>query len=209
MNIPFELKLIDQYWLPASESSSRDPHGCAEDTTSHGKIALRLYGQDISGCDNQDTDYGMNQSAVKLLQTVFIDHDLNKASPLFFHGCSIFGTCPNCIIDFKVKHISDDEVVLDHFYVSGGPINGDSMRFYDKSVCLSNIEYAKAILSFARKALEFLPPDKKSPGLEHEVEYYKKLRIEHKELILFVEKYLQERSISQAMKEKAASFEVF
>ncbi|NIP23129.1 MAG: hypothetical protein GWN67_05695 [Phycisphaerae bacterium] len=208
MNIPFELKLIDQYWLPVSESSSRDPNGCPEDTTSHGKIELCINGQDISGCDNQDTDYGINQSAVKLLQTVFIDHDLDKTSPLFFHGCSILGTCPNCIIDFKVNHISDDKVVLDHFYVSGSQKGGDSMSFYDKSVCLSNIEYAKAILSFARKALEFLPIDKKSPGLEHEVEYYKQLRIEHKELISLVEKYLQECSISQAMKERAASFEV-
>ena len=201
----FELKLLDQYWI----SGSRDPEGEPEDATSHGRIALVIDGEDISGCEDQDTDYGINQSAVALLQSIFIDHVAMEwpsygPSPVFFHGCSILATCPNCIIDFDVRHLPADKVSLTHFHVSGGPRDSDPRRFHDRAVCLFNLDYARIALEFAARAFEFLPAKK---GLDYEVRFYQMLRSEHEVLMSLAGGYLRDRSISEGMRSRALGFD--
>jgi len=86
----FQIKLLDQYWI----MGSRDPDGDPKDLTSHGKIVFLINGQDFSGYYNPDTDYGLNQSAIRLLQTIFLDNvpSDKRVNPIFYHGCSIICT---------------------------------------------------------------------------------------------------------------------
>ena len=205
----FRIELLDQYWI----LGSRDPDGDPEDLTSHGKIALIINGQDISGCDHLDTDYGLNQSAVRLLQSIFLDQSssVEHMNPIFYHGCSIICTCPNCVIDFRVQHL-DQRVVLDQFFVSGGSESEPADRYKDIEVQLNNVQYAKTIADFSREVLDFLSPNKsisKSDSLDEtayllwELKNYYLLRSELGTLLIFAKEYistgiLTDRMISHA-----------
>ena len=117
-NAAFRLKLMNQHWIDGSLNPAGEPF----DLTSHGNILLEINGEDITCCQYPDSELGINQSAVTLLQTVFTDHIPQYANnrihkPIFFHGCSIFVTCPKRILDFRVRHDNEGMVVLDHLYV--------------------------------------------------------------------------------------------
>jgi len=203
--IAFDLQLLDQYWFHGSRVPSGDPF----DVTSHGKIRLLIDGEDIAGCEDPDSDYGINQSAVRLLQTIFIDNipDAGRDNPVFYHGCSIVCTCPNCIIDFRVRHDSDGSVELDHFYVTGGPSGANAARFEDKYIRIANLDYARPVVRFAKRALKFLPENK--IGADHEISAYKFLKEQHAHLIDLAEDYLQTGRISEGMKQYAIGVQVF
>jgi hypothetical protein len=178
MEKEFNLKLINQHWL----GNSIEQH---YDLTSHGNILLEISGQDISGCQYSDSDLGINQSAVALLNSVLNDHipeyaDNRISEPIFYHGCSIMSTCPNRIIDFRVRHNKEGIVTLDCFYVTGNDLP-EPKKYYDLKVTLPNVEYAKQVLEFAEQALKFLPKDKK--GDKWEVDLYKSNRKELANLI--------------------------
>lgn len=198
----FELKLLDQYWI----MGSRDPEGDPADTTSHGKIRLSVDGENIV---NADADYGINQSAVSLLQTIFVDHipDDRRWNPIFYHGCSIITTCPNCIVDFRVRHESDEFVILDQFYVTGGQSDADPMRYYDKCVRVRAPQYARAVVEFAKEAFAFLPKGK-TGGQEYEVSAYHFLKERHEKLINLAEEYIQTGLITDNMKQYALDSKV-
>lgn len=198
----FRLKLLNQHWI----QGSTDPNGEPDDVTSHGNILLEINGEDISGCKLLDNELGINQSAVALLQSVFIDHKLDeghiKHNPMFFHGCSIFGSCPNRIIDFRVRHIKN-EVTLDHFIVTGTDL--DSTEHYEKKVTIPNYEYAQQILAFGEESFRFLLPGR---GDDYETSAYSNFREEHEILVNLVKDYLKNGRISASTRRKVKSFDV-
>jgi hypothetical protein len=200
------LKLLDQYWGGGSHYRDAEP----DDVTSHGKVELLVGDVDLAGCDSPETDYGINQSAVRLLQTTFADHQPvpwrseESYNPVFFHGCSIFGTCPNCVIDFRVQHNSDGTVLFDQFYVSGGSAS-DPKRFHDISARVSLLDYAQEVREFAAASLAFLPPVK---GLEHERSYYRALLAEHEFLLSLLERSLQTGDDLSKYRDRASAFDV-
>lgn len=202
----FRLELADQYWIRGVGSDFAN-----EDPTSHGRVSVRVNGVEISRSGHEHTDYGVNQSAVRLLQTVFIDHTPQKwqpgsrFNPVFFHGCDIFGTCPNCIIDYRVTHHADAAVTLDRFYVTGGDEDADPDEYIDMTVRIPRREYALQVLEFSKKAFDFLPEEK---GMEHEMPAYRRLRAEHAALIKMVEEYLKTGIVTTQMKNRAAGFSV-
>lgn len=203
----FSLKLLDQYWWNGSRDREAEP----EDATSHGKVALVVGGVDLACCDSPDTQYGINQSAVRLLQTAFADHEPRPFqvgepyNPVFYHGCSILGTCPNCVIDFRIQHTADGQVTLDRFHVSGGAEPRDPDRYTGRSVTMSATEYACQVRVFAAAALAFLPPVK---GLEHERSYYRALLAEHAFLLRLLDRCLRDGEKSSKYRERAAAFDV-
>jgi hypothetical protein len=200
----FDIFISDQYWI----DGSREPEGCPEDTTSHGKIKLVINGTDISGCENEDTDYGLNQSAVRLLQTIFVNNaSQNFNNPIFYHGCSVLVTCPNCIINFRVRHKKDGRVSLDRFYVTGGADHLDPKRYHKKKIVISKLEYAQKIVQFSEEALSFLPQTKQGEPY-YEIDAYKKLRGELKDLIDLAKGYLQTKVVSSDMKRRVLGFSV-
>ena len=194
----FDLKLLNQHWFEGQADSNPVPW----DTTSHGNIRLVINGEDISGCEFPDNELGINQSAVALLQSVFIDHELNELSPLFFHGCWILGTCPNRIIDFRIKHNNND-VTLDQFIVTGIE---NSRKHYEKRVVIANKEYANQILDFAREAFKILTPTR--GDLDYEAKAYISLKTEHEKLISMVNNYLNKGTITDKMRDRVKSFKV-
>ena len=152
----FHLELLNQHWI----NGSTDPVGEPADVTSEGNILLEINGEDISGCALKDNELGINQSAVALLKSIFLNHFPDEdwfrdPPPLFPHGCYILGTCTNRVVDFRVRHIPGDKVALDHFIVTG---IGDWKRYYGETVVIPNIEYARQILAFAEKSFTFLKP---------------------------------------------------
>ena len=199
-NNSFELKLAQQHWAYEDDSY---------DLTSHGRVILKINGHDIAG----EGDLGINQSAVALLQTVFIDHNPIVGNgfavkPLFFHGCCEYCTCPNRMIDFGVTHIPDQSVLLNCFYVSGHEID-DPKKHYGASVTITNKEYAKQILEFAEGALNFLPKDKKAgEGDEWQVDIYHAWRNELKDLINMTRIYLRKGNVSSKMHKRAGEFDL-
>jgi hypothetical protein len=197
----FDLHLIDQYWI----DGSREPEGCTEDATSHGNLELIINGIDISGCQNENTDYGLNQSAVRLLQTIFIDNQSHDHSnPIFYHGCSVQCTCPNCIINYRVRHTDDGRVTLDRFYVTGGASDLDPKRYYDMEAEVSNTEYARKISRFAGEVLEFLPQSK---GCDpYDIGSYEMLRCELRHLLELSREFIATGVISSEMQRRAGSF---
>jgi len=204
MEKAFDLRLLDQYWV----NGSRDTN-FTDDPTSHGKIALIVNGEDISGCDDGHTDYGINQAAPRLLQTVVLDHapdpeDVSDTA-IFPHGCWILSSCPNCVIDFSVSHLKSDEVILSQFVVTGAGVRR-SLRLSSRAVRLPLTEYAQMVLTFAEQALSFLPP---RAGADEEAEYYELLRAMHVKLIALVRKYLVKGKVTRAMRREAQSYPVF
>jgi hypothetical protein len=192
----FHLKLLNQHWI----QGSTDPDGEPSDVTSHGDILLEINGEDISGCELPDNELGINQSAVALLQSVFINHDLNDNQPIFYHGCWILGTCPNRIIDFRVIHTNQNEVKLDHFIVTG---IGNSMKHYQKNCTIPNLDYARQILEFSEESFEFLKPER---GEDDEAPAYSSLRREQEALINLVKEYLFIGEISASMRNRTEFF---
>ncbi len=200
------IQLLDQHW----SNGSRDRDGDPEDATSHGTVALWIDGQDLAGCDSPDTDYGINQSAVRLLQTAFADHQPvpwqpgQPYNPVFFHGCSMIGTCPNCVIDFRVRHQANDVVALDQFYVSGGSAP-DPRRYHDRSGEIPLLEYAQQVRDFAAAALAFLPPVK---GVDYERSLYTSLLAEHAFLLDLLDRCLRTGERLSKYRQRAAVFDV-
>lgn len=200
----FDITITDQYWI----DGSREPEDCPDDTTSHGKIQLVINDIDISGCDDEDTDYGLNQSAIRLLQTIFIDNSSgNLDNPIFFHGCSVLTTCPNCIIDFRVRHKENESVVLDRFYVTGGNHLLDPKRYYNLTTELSNLEYARKVMQFSKEAYAFLPKAKKGEPA-YEINAYDNLRRELSDLIDLADEYITTKTVNSVMKRRVLGFEV-
>ncbi|MCH9651925.1 MAG: hypothetical protein K0U98_27095 [Deltaproteobacteria bacterium] len=206
----FRLRLVRQYW----SSGSTDPRADREDATSHGKVELLVHGEDLSGCDDPDTDYGINQSSVRLLQTLFGDHSptLYRPSsphrsfdPVFYHGCTLFGTCPNCVLDYRVRHRPEGLVCLDSFHVSGGLSPADPDRFADRSVEVPLLQYANEVIPFAEQALSFLPV---SRGADFEREMFDSLRKEHDFLLSMARKLAAGASLSVADRARGTAFEV-
>ncbi len=199
MEPAFSLRLIDQHWL--------GPEGERLDLTSHGNIELVVNGEDISGCQHPDSNLGINQSAVALLQTVFADHtpqppDKHITEPLFYHGCWIGGTCPNRVIDFRVRH-SGANVLLDQFYVTGHAVD-DPKKHYGDCVSLPNLEYARQLLEFGKQSYSFLPRNRE--GEDWEVDMYKSWRNELAALNKMAETYLRRGKATDAMHRRAAEF---
>jgi hypothetical protein len=202
----FQIKLLDQYWI----MGSRDPEGDPNDLTSLGKISLHINGQDISGCGDTDTAYGLNQSAIRLLQTIFLDHvpSEKRENPIFYHGCSIICTCPNCIIDYRVQHHCGT-VVLDQFYVSGGSKTDSPDRYKHLLANLDNVQYAKEIIQFSQEVLDFLPPTKTANEMDRwELEIYFLLRDELTTLIDLAHTYVDSGIISDVMISRAGKIDV-
>jgi hypothetical protein len=194
MKNKFDLQILDHYWINGSHNID-DEYG---DVTSHGKIRLLINNINISGCDDIDTDYGLNQAAPRLLRTVIIDHNPDNESwritPLIPHGCSIFVTCPNCVIDFAVHHMVNNEVILDKFIVTGGPRDANPYRYFELSIKLQWIDYANKILAFAENVFIFLPVRK---GIDYEIEEYCLLRNNHEKLMEIVKKSIYEGGVSK------------
>jgi hypothetical protein len=189
----FHLELLNQHWI----GGSTDPDGEPFDVTSEGNILLEINGEDISGCALKDHWLGINQSAVALLESIFLNHFPDEENfvvppPLFPHGCWILGTCPNRVIDFRVRHIPGGVVILDHFIVTGSGMD-DRKKHYEKIVSIPNIEYARQLLAFAEKAFMFLNPDR---GEDYEAEAYTTLRKEHEKLMDITRTYLTEGVMS-------------
>jgi hypothetical protein len=199
----FELKLLDQYWF----SDSRNPDGNPDDTTSHGKISLIINGLEMSGCDDSGTEYGINQAAVQLLKSIFIDHEMDIIMPMIPHGCSIIGTCPNCIIDFTVTHLDGQNIKLGDFYVTGGK-NGEDRNRYANHVCVVSLnDYIKQIVGFADKSLRFLPLEK--VGEQYEIDAYMSVRRFHDKLLNLAYKYLDNHILTDEMKQIAREANCF
>lgn len=202
----FKIELLDQYWIRGAS----DPDGNPEDLTSHGKIAVIINGQDISGCEDRHTDYGLNQSALRLLQTVFLDHSPSDghSNPIFYHGCSIICTCPNCVIDYRVQHL-DRRVVLDQFFVSGGAESESSDRYRHLEVHLENLQYADTIIKFSEEVLDFLSLSKKTSGIDRwELDIYFQLRSELVSLLNLGREYIATRAITDVMLSRAENLDV-
>ena len=206
-NPQFRLRLLDQYWI----TGSRDPDGDLEDPTSHGKIQLLVHGEDISGCDDVDTDYGINQSAVRLLQTLFADHIPSEwepsgpFNPIFYHGCAILGTCPNCVIDYRIRHLPEGLVALDRFLVSGGPRGSDPRRFVSRSVQMRLADYAREVFTFAEEALPFVAGPR---GLDYEKPMFEELRKEHEFLLFMSQRVVSGAGFSPEERARAMAFDV-
>ena len=196
----FELKLLDQFWI----SGSREADGEPLDTTSHGKISVLVNGTDISGSDDPETDYGINQAAVQLLKSVFVDHECDLEAPMVPHGCSIVCTCPNCIIDFRVTHTEDGNVALGDFYASGAT---EKPRRYTHHVTVPLSDYASQVVELAENALQFLPVDKS--GEDYEVDAYKSVRNDIERLLLLAREYLSTNAITDEMKAEAEEADCF
>ena len=202
----FTLRLLEQHWWNGSRDREAEP----EDATSHGTVALLVGGLDLANCASPDTDYGVNQSAVRLLQTAFGDHQPvlwqagHSYNPIFFHGCSILGTCPNCVIDFRVRHDANRSVSFDQFYVSGGS-DADPKRFHDTKAEVPLLAYAEQVREFAAASLAFLPPVK---GLEHEQPYYKALLAEHEFLLGLLDRCLRTGDDLRKYRHRATAFDV-
>jgi hypothetical protein len=219
----FQLKLLSHHWI----QGSTDPYGEPGDVTSHGNVSLVINGEDISGCQYADSELGINQSSVALLQSVITDHEFEESlnSPIFYHGCTLLGTCPNRVIDYRVRHIAEEKVILDHFIVTGHAI-ADSKTHFEEVLTIPNIEYASQVLTFAEEALKFLPKKRRfnkvpmyvedgsielkpTPDLDKwEFKLYEALRSEHEDLITIVKKYLKEGRISDRMRKRASDFDL-
>ncbi|MBN1644307.1 MAG: hypothetical protein JW856_05780, partial [Dehalococcoidales bacterium] len=159
---------------------------------------------DISGCELPHNDLGINQSAVALLESVFLNHTPDEKHgfypyPLFFHGCAINGTCGNRIIDFRVRHISHDNVLLDHFIVTG--INNWN-KYYRNKLVIPNMEYAQQILEFAQDSLKFLRSER---GVGWEASAYSALKKDHEELFSLANDYIRTGKISASTRKKVKS----
>jgi hypothetical protein len=201
----FKLILTNQHWI----EGSTDPNSELYDLTSHGKIFIFVNGINIAG----ESDLGINQSAVALLQTIFNDHipehaDSNIEKPLFFHGCYGYGTCPNRVIDFRVIHQANEKVKLDSFYVTGHETD-DPKKYYNIVVELSQAEYSKQVLEFAEQALMFLPKHRKADKTNKwELDIYHSWRNELIELIEITKDYIKKGVISSEMRSRAGKFDL-
>lgn len=185
----FHLGLLDHYWI----NGSRFPDGDPEDVTSHGKVSLMVNGVEISGCDDDNTDYGINQAAVELLKTVFEPRISKRDDPIFPHGCCIWCSCPNCVLTFSVTH-DGSEVLLSDFYVSGGAKGADCRRFSHLRATVPFLDYATEVVGFARDALALLPEKKESDRYENE-SYVNLLRL-HRQLLSLVNRAIKNGGIS-------------
>jgi hypothetical protein len=189
----FELKLLSQYWI----NGSTQLYGEIDDTTSHGDISLKINGVEISGCDQAESDLGINQSAVSLLKSIFNDHQPDEHGPIFYHGCSIITTCPNRIIDFAVVH-TDNHVKLDRFKVSGIDFDQSMKKYIDEiSITIPTVTYAAQILPFAEQSLDFLSAPNRGINAydstyNWEASVFAQLRMEHQDLLDRLRKYLAE-----------------
>jgi hypothetical protein len=178
----FSLKLVDHYWFNKSREPGGDPGG----VTSHGKLRLYVNGLEISGCEDDDTDYGINQAAVELLKSVYEDRTSQREDPVIPHGCSIWVSCPNCVIAYSVTHASS-EVELGQFYVSGGGRDADPHRYLNQQVTLPLKDYAAEVADFARGGLALFPPFKHSDDPDENIAYGI-LLAQHKALLALLDR---------------------
>lgn len=146
MTAIFDLEITDQHWLG-------EPHEESHDGCSHGGIRASIAGTVVT---SEDTEYGINQSALSLLRTLEQDH--SPAEPvsggyLLCHGCGYpthFG-CGNFGTDWVVRH-EGDAVVLSqpsHFDAVAGETK------FDVVAAVPIDDYARQVIAFAETARDF------------------------------------------------------
>lgn len=200
----FSLRLADQCW----PSGSRKPDSDLDDATSHGRIELWIAGVEVAVGNYPETDYGINQSAVRLLQTLFADHAVREwkdtllaYDPVIYCGCTILGTCPNGAIDYRVRHGADGTAAIDQVVA-----HNDPRRFAGLAVTVPLRDYARDVVVFAEQALAFLGDQPR--GDDWEQPLYARLKQEHEFLLPLGRRVAAGLPISLAERARATAFRV-
>ncbi len=169
MNIPFEIKIIDQSWL------GNEPEQF--DLCSHGKIHLIIGDQII--LDGREI-YGISESALALLRTLDHDHSPQNhlAEKLIFHGCGTV-LMMGCVIgvDWTVRHV-DQMVILSEINRWDWPDENRPTRFEGLEARLSKKQYVQMVLSFANQAKRFFEGKEKVFFNEEDQQAYEQFWVE-------------------------------
>ena len=176
-NRNFAIEIIEQHWLESTEQE-----GISYDLCSHGSIRLMIGNQPIAPEDN---DYGISESALAMLRSVYADHTPEKplAERMVFHGCGamLMMGCP-IGLDWSVRHEGDtvrigDVVRYDTTYES------KAVRFPELSVLLSTSEYKRQVAQFATGAKEFFAGSTKKFDEDWEKQKYDAFWVEFDQLL--------------------------
>ena len=139
----FQITILEQSWLPGATAE--------EDLCSHGRIGLRIGGQQIT---SGKEDFGISESALALLRTLQRDHSAAEpvAQMLIFHGCGtmLMMGCP-IGVDWNLRHVAD-RVRVSKVVRFDGTGESDAITFPNLVVDLSETEYRDQVLAFAREA---------------------------------------------------------
>ena len=183
-NKDFRLEVLTQNWINNSEEAKN------KDIHSHGQVFLKVKDTIIS--DISDGDWGLNETALALLKTVY---NLQEEERIFYHGCDTITLMMSCpiTIDWKVKR-EGKFIILSNFQKN--PDTGSNPIVYKNlSVKLEFIDYAKIVYNFAKKVNEFYFSVEKTFNPEGLREFYDSFVNEYRGLFDRLEKGLKSGEI--------------
>ncbi|WP_442599754.1 hypothetical protein [Neobacillus sp. D3-1R] len=147
MSQPFMIRIENQRFLENHD----------EDLCSHGEIYLSVNGTILTKA-GIDEEWGISESALALLRTLFTDHqsDIEFGEGLIVHGCGaiLMVNCP-ISIHWTVKHLKNRVILSNFIKVTTTNSETGSIYYPELKVDISWQEYKDQLVSFALEAKDF------------------------------------------------------
>jgi hypothetical protein len=138
----FEIGLLAATWLVPER----------EDQCAHGTVHIRIGDADVV-VDDLNVAFGARGA----LATLEVDHRSIRQEPLIPHACSLVLGCPNLAVDWSVRHLDGQAVMLGDLSAQGTR-NAVTEQGDRTPVVIPLLDYRRSVVAFATAVRGFYGP---------------------------------------------------